>query len=255
MPITAPAPRFPALDAARRRATPRRSPARAAAAFGTGALAGTAFAAVAVASARQTAAAADTRIHDVMRDELQGTVGEAAEAIAPAVDQAAKWWVYAPAALAAAIGVLAAPRRRRGGRHETRGRRAGAAAIAAVPALATALSPAFDRWLPQPPVGPRRRPVDHPVFPSGHAFRATAVALTAGYVVAREELVRPRLAWLVAGVAPAAVGVSRLVREKHLASDVVGGWLAGATLAALAAGSYELARAPGRGPARRPRGR
>ena len=260
MPITAPKPRSSVLAAARRRVAAQhgsahRSPARAAAAFATGALAGTAFAAVAVASARQTTTTADTRIHDEMRDELAGTVGDAAEAVAPAVDQAAKWWVYAPAALAAAVGVLAAPGRRRGRARSRQGRRVGAAVIAAVPAAVTALSPAFDRWLPQPPVGPRRRPLDHPVFPSGHAFRATAVALTAGYVVAREGLARPGRAGLLAGVAPAAVGLSRLVREKHLASDVVGGWLAGATLAALAAGAYELARAPGRGPARRGRRR
>jgi hypothetical protein len=87
----------------------------------TGALAGTAFAAVAVASARQTTTAADTRIHDEMRDELAGAVGDAAEAVAPAVDQAAKWWVYAPAALAAAVGVLAAPGRRRGRARSRRG--------------------------------------------------------------------------------------------------------------------------------------
>jgi membrane-associated phospholipid phosphatase len=36
------------------------------------------------------------------------------------------------------------------------------------------------------------------------------------------------------------------VREKHLASDVVGGWLAGITLAALAAGAYEAAGGPRR---------
>jgi len=159
------------------------------------------------------------------------------------VDRAAEWWVYAPAALATAAAVLAAPARL--GPRTRRRRRAGAAAIAVVPALATAISPAFDRWLPQPPVGPRRRPVDHPVFPSGHAFRTAAVALAAGYVAEREGLVRPgRAAWLAASV-PAAVGAGRLVREKHLASDVLGGWLAGAALAALVAGVYELTRAPG----------
>jgi undecaprenyl-diphosphatase len=181
---------------------------------------------------------------------MEGPVGATAAAVAPGVDQAGKWWVYGPAALAAAVAVLAAPRRP-GRTH--RGRLAGAAAIAIVPALASVLSPAFDRWLPQPPTGPRRRPLDHPVFPSGHAFRATAVALVAGYVVTREGLVRPGHAWPLVGVAPTAVGLSRLVREKHLASDVVGGWLAGATLAAGAAGAYELARAPRHGPARRRR--
>jgi membrane-associated phospholipid phosphatase len=255
MPIRLPVLRPRITPAGALRSGPRRAPARAAAALGTGALTASAFAAVAVASARRATVAADTRIHDEMRDALDGPAGDAAEAVAPAVDQAAHWKVYAPTALAAAVGVIVAPSRSREGPHGPRGRRAGAAAIAAVPAIASALSPAFDRWLPQPPVGPRRRPVDHPVFPSGHAFRATAVALTVAYVVTREAVVPARFAWLLAGVAPAGVGLSRLVREKHLASDVVGGWLAGVTLAAVAAGAYELARAPGGRPALRGRRR
>lgn len=224
---------------------------RAAVLFGAGALAGAAFGVLAAASARRATVAADNRVHDRMRDEMDGTAGDAAAAVAPAVDVAGRWWVYGPAALAVAVAVLSAPGRRPRTR---RGRRAGAVAIAVVPALATALGPAFDRWLPQPPVGPRRRPVDHPVFPSGHAFRAAAVALAAGYVVVQEGLVRPGRVWPLAAVAPAAVGLARLVREKHLASDVVGGWLAGTALAATTVGAYELARAPGRGPARRRRG-
>lgn len=223
---------------------------RAAALLGTGALAGSAFGAVAIASARHTTEPTDHRIHGQMREQLDGPVGDAAESVAPAIDQAAKWWVYGPAAAAIAAAVLAAP----GYTPRTRrGRRAGALAIAAVPAVASALSPAFDRWLPQPPTGPRRRPVDHPVFPSGHAFRVTAVALAAAYVVGRERLAHPGRIWPVAAALPALAGVSRLVREKHLASDVLGGWLAGATLAAVAAAAYELARGPGRGPRRRAR--
>jgi undecaprenyl-diphosphatase len=218
---------------------------RLAALLGTGALAGTAFGAVATASARHATEATDHRLHDEMRERLDGPVGEAAEAVAPAIDQTAKWWVYGPAALATAAAVLGAPGRTR---HTRRSRRAGAVAIAAVPALAAVLSPAFDRWLPQPPTGPRRRPVDHPVFPSGHAFRASAVALAAGYVATREGVVRAAHAWPLAVAAPAAVGFSRLVREKHLASDVLGGWLVGIALAATTAAVYELARAP-----RRPR--
>lgn len=214
---------------------------RAAAVFGTGAAAGAAFGGVALASARRATVASDNRIHDEMREKLDGAAGAAAEAVAPAVEQAGKWWVYGPAALAAAVAVLAAP----GGTARTRrGRRIGAAAITVVPVLASTLSPAFDRWFPQPPVGPRRRPLDHPVFPSGHAFRASAVALAAAYVVTREEIASPNVVWSLAGIATAAVGVGRLVREKHLASDVVGGWLAGAALAAAAAGAYELTRAP-----------
>lgn len=198
---------------------------------------------VAAASARRATVGADERVHGEMLDTLDGPAGDAAAAAAPAIEPVGKWWVYGPAAVAAAVAVLGAPGR---ARRTRRGRAIGAGAIALVPALVTALTPALDRWLPQPPVGSRRRPVDHPVFPSGHAFRATAVALAAGYMIAREGVVRPGRVWPLAVVAPAAVGVGRLVQEKHLASDVIGGWLAGTALAAVIAAAYELARAPRR---------
>lgn len=219
---------------------------RAAVLFGVGALASAAFGALAVASARRATVRADNRVHGQMRKGLKRPARDTAKAVSPSVEQAGKWWVYAPVAVAAAAAVLVAPG------HTTRskrGRRVGAAALALVPALATVISPAFDRWLPQPRVGRRKRPVDHPVFPSGHAFRASAVTLTAAYVVTREGLARPAIVWPLAGVAPVAAGLGRLVREKHLASDVVGGWIAGTALAAGVAGTYELARAPRRGPA------
>ena len=218
--------------------------ARAAALLGVGTVTGAAFGAVAHASARRTTEPTDHRVHGAMRERLDGSAaGDAAEAAAPVIDPAGKWWVYGPAALVAAAVVLAAP----GLTPRTRrGRRVGALAIASVPVIATPLGRLFDRALPQPPVGPRRRPVDHPVFPSGHAFRLAAVTLAASYVVVREELAHPAAAWPIAVVAPAIVGVARLVREKHLASDVVGGWLAGIALAALTTSAYELARAPRR---------
>jgi membrane-associated phospholipid phosphatase len=250
MRLALPAPFRPRPRTTGWRAAVDSQPGRVAALLGTGALAGTAFGAVAVASARHATEATDHRIHDGMQERLDGPARDAAEAVAPAIDQAAKWWVYGPAAVVLAAAVLAAPGRTPRTR---RGRRVGALAIAVVPALASALSPAFDRWLPQPPTGPRRRPVDHPVFPSGHAFRVTAVALAAAYVVVRERLAGAGRTWPLAAALPATVGVSRLVREKHLASDVVGGWLAGTALATVAAGAYELARTPVRGPRRRPR--
>jgi undecaprenyl-diphosphatase len=80
------------------------------------------------------------------------------------------------------------------------------------------------------------------VFPSGHALGVAAVAFTTAYVVAREGLARPRIVAPAAALAPLVVGLGRLVREKHLASDTLGGWLAGASIAAAHAGAYELAR-------------
>ena len=219
---------------------------RAALLFGVGALASAAFGGLAVASARRATVAADNRLHGEMRKGMKRPARDKAKAVSPGVEQAGKWWVYGPVAVVAAVAVLAAPGRTT---RSKRGRRAGAAALAVVPALATVISPAFDRWLPQPRVGKRKRPVDHPVFPSGHAFRASAVTLTTAYVVAREGIARPGIVWPLAGVAPVAAGLGRLLREKHLASDVVGGLIAGTALAAGVAGAYELARAPGRGPA------
>ena len=201
---------------------------------------------MAVASAKRATVPADNRVNDKMRRKMKGPTSNAAKAAAPVVEKGGKWWIYSPVALACAVAVLAAPRRTRRGK---RARLGGAAAIMMVPALATMMSKGFDRWLPQPRVGRRQRPVDHPVFPSGHGFRAAAVALTTGYVVAREGIAPPGIALSTAGVAPVIVGLGRLVREKHLASDTVGGWLAGTAVAAAVAGTYELARAPRRGPA------
>jgi undecaprenyl-diphosphatase len=79
------------------------------------------------------------------------------------------------------------------------------------------------------------------VFPSGHALGVAAVAFATGYVIVREELAPPSIVTPAAALAPVVVGLGRLVREKHLASDTIGGWLAGASIAAALAGAYELA--------------
>lgn len=71
-------------------------------------------------------------------------------------------------------------------------------------------------------------------WPSGHATAATALALSAVLVTPR----RLRPAALLAALAfMAAVGVALLIREWHLPSDVLGGYLMGTlwTLLALAA--------------------
>jgi membrane-associated phospholipid phosphatase len=202
--------------------------------FGVSAAAGAAFAAMAVASAKRKTVRTDNRLHTKMRRTVKGSARETARAAAPAVDKAGKWWAYTPVALAGAAVVLTASPRTREGR---RGRRIGAATLLVAPALARAMSKGFDEWLPQPRVGRRHRPPAHPVFPSGHALGVAAVAFTTGYVVAREGIIGP-----AAAATPIVVGLGRLVREKHLASDTIGGWLAGASIAAALAGVYEVAR-------------
>lgn len=224
------------------RREPRRAVRRVGALAGAGVLGGAAFGAMAVASARRSVEGPDRKIHARMRQELEERdVLEVAEAAAPKVDAAGKWWVYAPVALVAAGVVLLAPTPRSIARAR-RTRIAGAAAIALVPAVVSALSPLLDAWLPQPPVGPRRRPLDHPVFPSGHAFRTTAVACTTAYVLAREEVLPGGIVVPAASATSAVIGIARLVREKHLASDVLGGWAAGVTVASILAAAFELAR-------------
>ena len=228
------------------RRQPRRSPRRIGVIAGAGVVGGAAFGAMAVASARRATEPADRKIHARMRRQLDdASVTDAAEAAAPKVDAAGKWWVYTPVAMLAAGAVLLGP----GGSSHGRSRRpriAGAAAIAFVPAVVSALSPLLDEWLPQPPVGPRRRPLDHPVFPSGHAFRTTAVAMTTAYVLAREKVLPGGVVFPAATLSSAVIGIARLVREKHLASDVLGGWAAGVTIASVLAGAYELARGESR---------
>lgn len=78
-------------------------------------------------------------------------------------------------------------------------------------------------------------------FPSGHTTAATAVALTLGYVLAREGA--PKLA--AAGVAVTAalvVGWTRVCLDVHWATDVIGGWSAGLLVATACAALYEWLR-------------
>jgi membrane-associated phospholipid phosphatase len=216
-----------------------RSGERAAILFGASAVAGAAFAAMAVASAKRKTVRPDNRLHATMRRTVKGSVRKTARTAAAPVDKFGKWWAYGPVAVASAAAVLAASPRTRGNR---RGRQVGAATLLLAPVLARSAGRAADAWLPQPRVGRRKRPTGHPVFPSGHALGLAVVALTTGYVVVRERLARPRIVAPAATLAPIVVGLGRIVREEHLASDTIGGWLAGASIAAALAGTYELAR-------------
>lgn len=109
---------------------------------------------------------------------------------------------------------------------------------------ATALNPAFDEVLPQPPAPPGHRSRNKPVFPSGHAFGPGAVVFTTAYVAAREGIARPGAAAAAAAAVPLATAGGRVLVEKHWASDVLGGYLAALSLAAACAAVYEVARGP-----------
>lgn len=122
---------------------------------------------------------------------------------------------------------------------------AGAAAIVATGAGAIGLSHVFDDVLPQPPAPPGRDSVNHPVFPSGHAFGTMSVALISAYVLAREEVVPAAIVFPAAMTYPALAAGARIVEEKHWVSDVAGAYLAALCLASAAGAAYELTRTRG----------
>lgn len=68
-------------------------------------------------------------------------------------------------------------------------------------------------------------------FPSGHTATSTAVLLTLAFVLHDERKLSKRTA-VIAGVLGAfLVGASRLYRDVHWATDVIGGWAVGALVA------------------------
>ncbi|HEX8691876.1 MAG TPA: phosphatase PAP2 family protein [Longimicrobium sp.] len=203
-------------------------------AVAVGAAAG--FALLNAAVVRRHTAAADEEV----RRRTASPRGHPARRVARAMAPAGKWWTYVPAALAASTCVLAGPGPR--GEDAARSRRAGAGAVMLAGAVATALNPAFDRWLPQPPTPPGHRKRNKPVFPSGHAFGPGAVSLAAAYVLAREEIARPAATVPVALALPLALAGGRVLEEKHWASDVLGGLLGGLAVAAACLAAYEAVR-------------
>jgi membrane-associated phospholipid phosphatase len=210
----------------------------------TAAVTAAGFAALNAASVRRDTAHADRRF--VRSAKVKR--GHPARRVAKAMAPIGKWYTYLPLAALLSVGLLAAAEapareraRRRGPRLRSR-RLTGAAAIMLAGLLATGLNPLFDRWLPQPPPPPGRRRKRKAVFPSGHAFGPGAVALTAAWVMSRERVARPAVAFPLALTAPVITAGPRLIEEKHWLSDVFGGYLGAATLAATCLAAYEATR-------------
>lgn len=95
-------------------------------------------------------------------------------------------------------------------------------------------------------VYPRPRPAialswgkTEPAFPSGHTADASAVLLTSAWIVVREGILPPEVAWPVAILVSLVTGISRVALGWHWGSDVLGGWLTGVAVSAGCAMLYE----------------
>jgi undecaprenyl-diphosphatase len=85
---------------------------------------------------------------------------------------------------------------------------------------------------------PERR--DHEQsYPSGHALQTSSMAIVSSYVSRREGMAAPPWAASL-GLLSLATGLGRLLLDRHWASDILGGYLAGISLGTASAGLYEL---------------
>jgi len=120
-------------------------------------------------------------------------------------------------------------------------RTAAAVTVAVAASGAVAASHIFDVALPKRSPPPGRRAPLTPSYPSGHALHSTAFLLTSAYVLSREKLVDSRRIGGLALVLSAALGVDRLIHDRHWTTDVIAGWLAAVAIAGSATAGYEIA--------------
>jgi membrane-associated phospholipid phosphatase len=76
-------------------------------------------------------------------------------------------------------------------------------------------------------------------FPSGHTTSATAVALTAAWVLMRQNVLPTSKALPLAVGLSSGIGVSRIYNDEHWASDVIGAWISGIAVAAVSVTLFE----------------
>ena len=115
-------------------------------------------------------------------------------------------------------------------------RRAAALAIGLTPFVAASAGQSFTTFLPQrnPPGG-----VNEPSFPSGHTTGITAESLTAAYVLRREGIA-PASTVAALVMWPLLTATTRLYRDRHWFTDILGGLAAGAAIACAMSATYEL---------------
>ena len=91
---------------------------------------------------------------------------------------------------------------------------------------------------PRPEVALRRNKTEA-AFPSGHTTNATAVVTTSAYLLVRAGLLSVPVASLAVIVLCLSTGASRVALGWHWGTDVIGGWFAGAGVAAACCWLYE----------------
>ncbi|MFJ6893640.1 phosphatase PAP2 family protein [Streptomyces hokutonensis] len=115
--------------------------------------------------------------------------------------------------------------------------------LAATSALGTLLQQTLKALVDRPrPVWPD--PVDsahYSAFPSGHAMTATVVCGLLLWLLHRHDAGPAvwRTAMILAVISVAGVGLTRVWLGVHWPSDVLGGWVLGAFVVAVAVGGYE----------------
>ena len=154
---------------------------------------------------------------------------KSARTVAEIIQPLGKWWSQVPIGVATATLLW------------TKRRTSGAMSIAAASATAASLA-----WLLEQTMTPRKPPPGRhsptePAFPSGHALQTSALAWTTAYVLVREGIIGGTGGVPLAMILPASAGLAKLYLDKHWFTDVVGGYLLGAAIAATAAAAYEVA--------------
>lgn len=185
--------------------------------------------------ARVAAVSEPTRIDRHVHDFAASTYRRSLELALLPIEIAGLPGIYIPLA-----GLMSRRLRRRHGRRNGAGAIVAAAALGWLALRATRLL--FNRT--RPPRPSHRGPKSESSFPSGHTTGLTALATAAGLVLERHRVVSPLAARTIALGIPLVVGFNRVYVREHWLTDVVGGWLLGASVGLACAGMQSHALRP-----------